>query len=355
MPAEAPIAPARPAVSLGGRESAGLSEGLVSLRVEQDVEGMDRCELEVGNWGPAGDGLGFLYLDRRTLEFGRELSVAVGGERVFSGRITALEARYPAASPPTLVALAEDRFQDLRMTRRTRTFSDLADADVIRRVAGDHSLQADVDLPGPTHRVLAQVDQSDLAFLRERARAADGELWIEGDRLRARTRPGRAGSAVRLGYGNELRDLVLTADLAGQRTSVSVGGWDVSGKRSLDETAGESDLNGELRGGDGGAALLRSAFGERKESVARTASSTSDEARARAEALFRRRARRFVRGLALADPDPRLRAGATVRLEGIGAMFEGEYYVRAARLLFDGFLGLRSEIDVERPALGRAS
>ena len=38
----------------------------------------------------------------------------------------------------------------------------------IRTIASDHSLTPEIDASGPTHKVLAQVNQSDLAFLRER-------------------------------------------------------------------------------------------------------------------------------------------------------------------------------------------
>jgi len=73
------------------------------------------------------------------------------------------------------------------MTRRTRSFADASDADVMRTVAQDHSLTPDIDVSGPTHKVLTQVNQSDLAFLRERARAVDAEVWVEGTARTERT------------------------------------------------------------------------------------------------------------------------------------------------------------------------
>ena len=41
---------------------------------------------------------------------------------IFAGRVTALEAEYPMGGGAELVVLAEDRLQELRMKRRTRTF-----------------------------------------------------------------------------------------------------------------------------------------------------------------------------------------------------------------------------------------
>ena len=165
----------------------------------RDQEGLSSCEATFGNWGPTDGSVGFLYFDRDAarLRQGRSRSRSAT-RRSSPGRITgARGAASPRARPPELAVLAEDRFQDLRMTRRTRTFADVTDADVMQQIAGDHGLTADVDVTGPTHKVLAQLNQSDLAFLRERARAIDAELWIDGTTLQRQGRT-RAAAARRV-------------------------------------------------------------------------------------------------------------------------------------------------------------
>jgi phage protein D len=346
---------ARPAISVAGRVEAELAAGLLELRVAEDVEGLTACELTVGNWGANGGQTDFLYFDRAKLDFGKALRVAVGGEPVFEGRITGLEASYPPGGGAALTVLAEDRFQDLRMTRRTRTFADASDADVCRRVAGEHGLQPDVSVPGGTHAVLAQLNQTDLAFLRDRCRTVGAELWVEGERLRARPRPDRGGARVKLGYGRNLREFSALADLAHQRTRLAVTGWDVAGKAGLREEAGGAAISGELGDGQSGPQVLAAALGERVETVAGGAPLTSAEARSRAEAAFRSRARRFVTGRGSADPDARLRVGATVELEGLGPLFSGAFSVTEVVHRFDGERGLRTDFAVERPALGTAA
>src|SRR6202020_65760 len=105
---------------------------------------------------------------------------------------------YLRSRPPELLVLAEDRLQDLRLTRRTRTFENLTDSDLFQSVASQYGMQTNIQVSGPTYRVLAQINQSDLAFLRERARSIDAELWIDGSTLHAETRANRRGSALEL-------------------------------------------------------------------------------------------------------------------------------------------------------------
>jgi uncharacterized protein len=348
------LAPARPTFQVGGRDVPALEGALVDCHVHETADGLFSCEATFANWGAASDrDVGFVLFGRDTLDFGKDLLVAFAGDAVFRGRITGLEAGLPEGSPPQLTVLAEDRLQDLRMTRRTRSFADVSDEDVFRQIAGDHGLTPDLSVTGPTHRALTQLNLSDLAFMRERARAVGAELWVDDRTLHARARADRGETTVTLAYGSDLRELTVLADLAGQRTTVTVTGWDVGGKAGVAESADAGALGSELGGDESGAGILGEKLAARTETVATPVSPATDEARARAEALFRRRARRFVRGRGVAAGSARLRVGVKVTLEGLGPLFSGGYYLAECRHVFDDVHGYRTEIVVERPGIGR--
>jgi phage protein D len=354
------IIPAIPSIFIDGQVDSSFGAGLINLEVTSTLEGLSSCEVNVGNWGNASGSTGFIYFDRQALDFGKSFQVKFGPAgsegTIFEGKISALEAQFPNGAQPYLTVLAEDSFQKLRLTRRTRTFENSSDSDVMNQLASDHGLTPDIQVSGPTHRVLAQVNQSDLAFLRERARTLDAELWIEGSTLHVASRSRRSGSAsgdLSFGYPGTLREFSVLADLANQRTGLSVTGWDVSSKQAISYQAGDSLLQGELDNGTSGASILQTVFGDHKESVVHTVPQSSAEAQSTAETLFKRMARQFVTGRGVVDPDPRLLVGSTVNLSGLGPLFNGRYYVAGVRHLFDRRSGLRSEIMVERPGLGQ--
>ena len=351
-----PVA-ARPKLSVEGRNQSPLAEALLALSVTESTEGPVRCEATVSNWGAIPGGVGFLYFDRALLDFGRELAVEMGsgdgaGE-VFSGRITALEGRYPRQQPPELLVLAEDRLQDLRMVRRSRAFEDVTDAEVMERIAREHGLTPEVDVPGPSHRLLAQLNQSDLAFLRDRARSVDAELWVDGTRLVARTRARRAATEdeLTLSYGYGLHDLSISADLAHQRTSLAVSGWDVAAKEAIEEEVAGGAVQAELDGGQAGGETLQRAFGRRAERIVHLAPRTAAEARALAGAHYRRLARRFLTGQGTAQGDARVRVGRRLRLAGLGELFDGPYVVTEVEHTFAPEEGYITRFRVERPGL----
>jgi phage protein D len=347
---------ARPAIKLAGRERPELAAALTTLTVTETVEGLFALEATFGNWGSTQGEVGFLYFDRALFDFGVDIEVEMGaGEAegpIFSGRVTALEGRFPSQRPPELLTLAEDRLQDLRMTRRTRSFEDAGIADVIAGIAADHGLDPRVDVDDVSYPALVQLNQSDLGFLRDLARAVGAELWLEGSALHVQARARRQGTEVPLVYGQTLREFAVSADLAHQRTSVSVSGWDVDGKTGIDEQATDTTVGSELASGLSGAALLREKLGERAERVVHHFPLTTREANAHAAAHFRRRARRFLHGRGVAEGDARIRVGARVTLSELGPMFNGAYYVSEARHTFDGRNGYRTLFTAERPGLG---
>jgi len=352
MPSAAAFIVAQPTLNVGGQDNPDLSAQLIELTIREDTLGLYRCEAEFGNWGSVNGRLGFRYFDRALLDFGKAFKVKLGDDLLFDGRVMGLHAVFPEGAPPRVVVIADDRLQDLRMTRRSRTFTDVSDSDVMQTIASDHSLTPDIDVAGSTHKVLAQVNQSDLSFLRERARAVDAEAWIEGTTLHVKKRPSRSTGTVPLSWQGQLRQFAVTADLAMQRTAVTVSGWDVSGKQAIKSEATSSAISSELGSDTSGVSILEN-ISARKENLAHAVPVTSSEAQAAADAFFRTSARRFVTGRGIAEPDARLTVGARVDLKDLGPLFSGQYTVTAVRHRFDTARGIRTEFDVERPGIGQ--
>lgn len=344
---------ARPTILIDGQENSPLVGGLNYLLIVEKTNGLYRCEAKFGNWGPKDNSIDFLYFDRKTLDFGKEFQVKIANDEIFKGKITALEAVFPEGQSPEIAVLAEDALQNLRMTRRTRSFENMSDADIFRKIAGEHSLTPDVNAGGATHKAVAQVNQSDLAFMRERARSIDAEIWLKDKQLNVKTRANRRGEKVSLKYKAEMREFRVIADLDNQRTSVVAAGWDVSGKEAVKHEARDSVIGSELGSDASGIGILKSAFGERKESFVHGVPLGRQEAQSAAESYLKTIARQFVVGRGVAEPNAKLRVGASVELDGLGKLFNGKYYVAEIAHIFDNVKGFRTEFRAERLGIGQ--
>jgi phage protein D len=343
-----PSRPARPTLEFGETRQDRLEAALQTMEIIEAVDGIARAELVIGNWGGP-DAAGFQHFDRKTIEFGKSVRIKIADKTLFEGRISAISADYPDGGPPMIGVVADDRLQDLRMTRRTRVFDTKSLGDIVRQIAGEHGLTAEVTLSGGARKVVAQVNQSDLALLFELARTEDAR--VEGKKLRAaRTRP---SDKVALRWAGSLREFHVEADLAHQRTSVVASGWDVAAKTVAKYSADESAISNESASLDTGSSVLAKAFARRVDTLAHRVPFDSQEAQAFAEAAYRQAARRFVSGRGVAETDPGLKVGATLSLTGLGKLFDGDYRATGIRHLFDAAEGQRTEFICERPGLGR--
>jgi len=345
-----PSRPARPTLEIDGQRQTILESALLSMELSDAVDAIAHAEFSFGNWGGA-ESPGFQHFDRKILEFGKPLVVKLGDDIVFEGRIGAIIADFPDGGPPTIGVLAEDRLQDLRMTRRSRGFADKSLGDIVRQIAGEHGLTADVSLSGGATKLVAQVNQSDLALLQDLARREDAQIWVEGKKLRAAaTRP---TDKVELRWAGSLREFHVEADLSHQRTALVASGWDVASKSAATHRASDSTISSEVGSLDAGAKILAGAFAARVDTVAHGVARDSQEAKAIAEAGFRQLARRFVSGHGVAETRPGLKVGATLALSGLGKLFDGDYRAISVTHMFDLKDGMRSAFVCERPGLGQ--
>lgn len=348
------LANARPTILIDGKEESSLVGGLTYLLICERTDGLYRCEARFGNWGTKDGATDFLYFDRKLLDFGKDFQIKLAQDEIFKGKITALEADFPESKPPEITVLAEDALQNLRMTRRTRVFNDQSDADIFRKIAGDHSLTANISASGATHKIVAQVNQSDLAFMRERARTVGAEIWIKDKELNVKTRANRGQDKISLKYKGNLRDFKVIADLANQRTSVTASGWDVSSKEAIKKEATDSALGNELGQDTSGISILKDKFGDRQENLSHNVPLGAQEAQGIAESYLKTLARRFVVGRGTTETDAKIRVGAIVELDGLGKMFNGKYYIAEVAHIFDNVKGLRTEFCAERMGIGKS-
>ena len=342
----------RPTFVINGTESPALSEGLLQLAVVDDGTGPARCEARFTNWGQVGRRTDFLFFNRRLLNFGAQLRVVLSDLTLFDGRIVAIDGGFGENAAPTIGIRAEDRLIDLSMTRRSRTFEQISDADIASRIASDHGMTARVAVPGITHTAVYQHNQTDLEFLRARLSAIDAELWVEGNVLHAQSRSERHHGTVILRQGTELREFSVAADLTEQRSRVVVSGWDVRNTSAIEASATDAVLADEVRGRQSGAAILTASFGRRDVAIVDSVPFSDEEAQRRADALFKNRARRFVTGHGVCEANAAMRIGTHVDLQGVGPLFSGQYDVTAVRHGFDLTTGMRTHFSAETPGLG---
>ena len=354
-----PYASHAPVFSVESRLAGDLARDLLRLDVEEGHLGLRTLTLHLHAVGPESDGSSgsLSYLDGTTLGLGSVIDVNIGppgGERhLFHGTVSALEVGFGEGQVPVVTVFAEDALMRLRLAESTTTYTDRTDAEIVEDVVRRHGLAADTSLDGPQYDLVQQWEESDLAFVRDRALRLDAELWVGLDEVvHLADRADRPGAELTLVQGNELVSIELRADLAHQRSRVTYRGWDDLLVEGVSAEANADVVRAEVDGGRLGPDAVGEVFDPSTLSRSRRDVLTSEAAQAYANAEMRRRARGFVTVEGTTSGTPDLVPGAQLELQRVGRPFEGPgYRCVHAHHSYDPETGYRTRFRAERPEM----
>lgn len=226
-----------------------------------------------------------------------------------------------------LVVTGFDRTHRLTKAVKTRSFVRMTDAAIARQIAGEYGLDADVASGGPSHSYVLQAGQTDSEFLQERAARLGYDVWVSGKTLHFAPRPRAAGDPPTVKYGSDgsLRTFRVRFSATDRCDQVIVRGYDSAGQKSLTGRSEEVDRGCTAPAAMRMADAARKVFGSVVRETGRRGISTQAEADAWAASLMARASGSEVLLEGEAAGDPRLTAGAEVRIEGVGTQLTGTY------------------------------
>ena len=305
-----------------------------------------------------------------TFDIDNKLSLAIGYapdplEEVFIGEVTGVEASFPNGGVPTMTLVAHDYLNRLSQGKYARGFGFLPDAIIAAILSAENLLIPAIDpaiVAGSTAIAALNIifkgtgrkkkAQSDLELLQEIANQYDADFWVEGDVLYLSRFIKEYTPRLTLTWGESLLDFSPRVSLVGQVSGVSVkfilreipldflvtAFWDFD----------RGSLGISVVPGAAAVALKDPVFGI----IDRPISSPADIANS---ALFlarelRNKLNNRLTGRGSAIGDPRIRAGAVIRLEGLGPNFSGDYRVSSATHSIDSG-GYRTNFIVKKEIL----
>jgi phage protein D len=353
-----PVYSSRPTIRIDEQNFERAGQLLIGMDMQEQEGGMSVLQLRFSNVASDTEGgSGFAFEDESELALGSNIVIYSGDadtpREIFRGIVTGLEAEFPAEAPPELLVLAEDRLQQARLQRRTKTYTDTSIAEIAEEIAGQLNLTPVISGFGDTRSTWVQLNESDLAFLRRLLRRYDGDLQVVTDELHVSPRNEVRRGEFELELFGQLLSVRFIADLSDQVSEVTVCGWDSArGERISATSTGVNRGPGEGRDGAG---ILRDKLGERSEHVGHILVASEDEAQKLADTVFDQHARRFVCAHGRAEGNAELRVGSHLSLKGVSPRFENTYYVVAARHTYDVASGYQTSFKAESYSLGNAS
>lgn len=249
---------------------------------------------------------------------------------VLTAEITGLEPEFFIHSQPKILLRGYDRRHRLMRSHKTRTFVEQKDSDIATLIAQEAQLSPQVEDSAITHPYLAQVNQTDLAFLQSRAKAIGYEVRVEDRDLIFRPLAYEESATVTLNFNNGLLEFCPRLTTLGQVSEVQVQGWNPAEKAPWVGQSRAGDEGGMMGGDRTGSSFVEKAFGASIGHTIRYGAMTQAEIDRMAQAYLKQRALGFISGEGICRGNPAIRAGTVLAIEGVGERFSGDYYVTSA-------------------------
>jgi phage protein D/phage baseplate assembly protein gpV len=297
----------------------------------------DICTLQVG-YPAATEGNPFQKLDDSKFQVGAALEVKLGStedrttKTIFKGDIVTVEPDFQAGSA-SMVVRAYDQSHRMMRSRKQRTFKDVTISDIVKKVCSEHGLSARVAASGAKLDVVVQNSETDWDFIWRLAQRVGFELTVD-DKKAVFEKPSRNSEPVELAYPQDLHGFSPRITAVQQVQTVSVRGYDskakrvVVGSQSIPEQITEAGITrNEVRNKFPGAVI----------EIGGQSFSSAAEANDIAQAALNQLANAYLAAEGECEGNPLIKAGARIKITGVGKKFSGTYRVaKAVHMLTTG-------------------
>ncbi|ESA38836.1 rhs element vgr protein [Leptolyngbya sp. Heron Island J] len=254
---------------------------------------------------------------------------------LFHGEITGLETQFTEQTQAPIIIRAYDHSHRLHRGYHNRSFQNMTDSDVVEKIADEVGIKIDqLDNSGEPHDYIFQENQTNMAFLRQRAARIGFELFMYDGKLNFR-QP-KSEETLELTWLDDVRSFHVQLTSAEQVKSVEVRGWDYTTKEPIVATADQENLLTQIESEEESGTKASQAFDklqDPKRIVVDQPVFKRKEADAIAQALCDEISGQFVMGDAMAAGNPEIRPGRMVKLQALGP-YTGEYYITETRHVY---------------------
>jgi phage protein D len=181
-------------------------------------------------------GLGRKVLD--VLAFGAAVEIGIGyGDRtaltpLLTGVVTEITTAFTEGGTPELAVAGYDHAFPMTLGKRSQSWTQAADSDVVQALAKEHNLGTDIATTTEKHAQIEQNQESDFEFVKKLAERNHFEFYVDARRtLRFGPPRDKDDGIVTLRWGESLLSFKPEANLAAQVSEVEVYGWDPDRKK----------------------------------------------------------------------------------------------------------------------------
>lgn len=293
---------------------------------------------------------GLAHIDTHPFEVGAEVAIQMASSESHSlsllidGQITSVEPTF-GKSGAVIVVRGYDYSHALNRTRRTETYQNATAGDIAQKVAHRAGLDVgEIANDGGVQDFVQQNNETDWQFLWRLAQRVGAEVVVIGRTLHFRASGGGAHRPPHnMRWGEDLIDFRPRLTGVQQVDDVVVTGWDPAKKEVIEATARADAIDTTI--GTGRPSVVGALSGGTIR-MATNPVASREEAEALAKSVADRVGNAYLEASGEARGNPKLRAGTTVKVDGLGDRFGGTYTLASTTHVYRGGVGYKTRFAI---------
>lgn len=267
-------------------------------------------------------------IDLKTFMIGDNVKLYMGIDehvKLITGEITSLD--FSFENSPFMEIRGFDLLHRLRFGTMRRSFKNMKDSDIASSVASEVNLDPEIEATGTKYPYIFQNNISNYEFLMERGKRIGYEMLMDDKKFIFRKSKENQSPKITLEYRKDLQSFKLQMRALTEGSKVELRGWDIKSKKEVTSTALMGSENTKMSGKESGFEITDSFFKSPGMAIIDNMIIDPDDAQDLAKAKFNILLKEFITGEGKCLGNPRIRAGETIEIKGLGDRISGIYYI----------------------------
>jgi phage protein D len=321
-------------IKIDGSEIAkDIANKLMKVKISSSVDGMDIAKVSFHEQEQS-------LQDESIFTMGKSITIGIGYkqkfEELFNGDIIRIDYKFQAQNVASLELVCFDKLFKMSRIKHQRAFLKMKDSAIAQQMASEAGLQTDVESTSETYDYIFQNNQSNLDFLRMRAKRIGYEVAAcEGKLVFKKARFSKQDKSVELKWGENLIEFNAKIDSTEVLEEIIVTSWDPLTKK---------EVEGKAKAGDEAKVASPSTMGtsEVKSKIKDSAKNykidipnlKASEAKNLAKAELTRRSMEYLSADGTTIGNPKIKAAKIITIKEVGKKLSGDYYITSCEHIY---------------------
>jgi uncharacterized protein len=294
------------------------------------------------------------WTDSEDLSEGAEVKIMLGYkddiEEVFCGDIISINPQFRMNCDDVVVIKGQNGMHRLFRGKKTRSFIEMTDADIIKEIASECGLKDEIDDIGIEHLFTMQNNMTNYDYLMAMARKYDCKMHVKEKTLVFKKIQDESSEEVIAEWGKTLLEFNVKADVNSLVSEVEVIGWNNEQGEAIVGTATVDDIPVLFDRDVYGGSIVKDNFGDAKMVIVDNAVIDQGGADTLALDIISKNAMDYVSGSGKVQGNYKINAGIMIELKELGTRFSGTYYVESVKHIFAAGIGYSTYFNVAKNA-----